>query len=134
MRDTIIISVAWITGRISDGAFGIDMRHRCSWVRAYVVPSLVEFTIEVRTGTEVPFNQLPTLSGVTNNSPSLFTPSECGRDRGRDAVEVKSHQGSQYDKGKHSRKLLSWFDVQQKGARGTGDIRNPLDCMSMHLR
>ena len=96
---------------------------------------MVEFTVEVRAGTEVSFNLLPTLSGVTNNSPSSFTPGECGRDRGRDAVEVKSHQGSQYDEGKHSRKLLSWSDVQRKGcARGTGDIRNPLGCMSMHLR
>ena len=43
----------------------------------------------MRAGTEAWYNLLPTPSGVTNNSPSLFVPGECGRDRGRVAVEVK---------------------------------------------
>ena len=43
----------------------------------------------MRAGTEVWYNLLPTLSGVIDDSPSLFVPGECGRDRGRVAVEVK---------------------------------------------
>ena len=43
----------------------------------------------MRAGTEVWYNLLPTLSGITDNSPSLFVPSDCGHDRGRVAVEVK---------------------------------------------